>query len=264
MTLPSTVLLLGVAVPAGVLAGAWSVAVARSIGTPDMPLVPLRGERAQAQARARGPERRRCRVARVCWDPALTAGAGIPIVAAMISPRLDAAAAASVLGWLLLAIAVCDERTLHIPHAPSAAGIAGGLALGGAVGGWPGAVGRALGALGVVLFLAALAMLARRVRGREPVGRADYGVVACLGAVCGPWVTLDVLLVGGLLALFTLLSPYHAVRAEPSRCAAPAPLGACLVAAAALVMLGAAALPRLAPASVRSDFVLRHLLPGAP
>ena len=262
MTPPSTVLLLSVAVPAGVLAGAWSAAVARSIGTPGVRPARLRGER--VQARARGPERRRCRVARVCWDPALSAGAGIPVVAAVISPRLDAAVAASLLGWLLLAIAVCDERTLHIPHAPSVAGIAGGLALGGAVGGWPGAAERALGALGVVVFLGALAMVARRVRGREPVGHADYGVVACLGAVCGPWVTLDVLLVGCLLALVTLLSPYHTVRAEPSRCAAPAPLGACLVAAAAIVLLGAAALPRLAPASVRSDFVLRHLIPGAP
>lgn len=240
MTPPSTVFLVGIAVPAGILAGAWSAAVARRIGTPEVP------------------------GARVCWDPALTAGAGIPVAAALISPRVDAAVAASLLGWLLLAIAVCDERTLHIPHVPSAAGIAGGVALGGAVGGWPGAVGRALGALGVVLVLAALAMLARRVRGRDTVGRGDYGVVACLGAVCGPWVTLDLLLVGGLLALVTLLSPHHPMRLGPSRFAAPAPLGACLVAAAVFVLLGAAAVPRLAPESVRSDLVLRHLLPGAP
>jgi hypothetical protein len=262
----ATVLLLGAEVLAGTLIGGWWAAVARRICSPGTRLFPLiLPPRREAWILGTSPGwRRPGSLHRIRWDPAQAAGAGIPLAAALVTTRPDAAIASAVLGWLLLGIAVCDERTLRIPHAPWAAGIAGGLALAATVGGWRGATERAAGVIALLVVLFALAKLARLAFGREPVGSADFGVVACLGAVCGPSAALDLLLAGSLIALAVILVTRGGRPPGEPRRAAQAPFGACLAAAAVIVLLGSAVAPGLAPASVRGDFVLRHLLAQTP
>jgi hypothetical protein len=260
MSTAATALLLAAALPAGALAGAWWAAVARNIPEPNLPLyrashpIGLSMLRAPSSSGCAGwaPLRR--------WDPAQTAGAGIPLAAALVSPGPGAAAAGTLVGWLLLGIAVCDERTLRIPHLPWAAGIVAGLGIAGAAGGWPGVANRMLGVLGVVASMLALAALVRLASGREVMGSGDYGVLACLGAICGAATTLDILLLGALFALAIIRADYRRRRPLRDGSAAPAPFGACLVAATICILLAAALVPSSAPESVRDDFVLRHLL----
>jgi hypothetical protein len=259
MSPAATVLLLAVAVPAGARAGAWWALVARNIPEPDLPLyrashpIGLSMLRAPSSSGCAGwaPLRR--------WDPAQTAGAGIPLAAALVSPGPGAAAAGTLIGWLLLGIAVCDERTLRIPHLPWATGIVAGLGIAGAAGGWAGVADRMLGVLGLVASMLALAALVRLATGREVMGGGDYGVLACLGAICGAAATLVVLL-GALFALASMRAEHRLCRPLRHCSAAPAPFGACLVAATICILLAAAVAPSMAPQSVRDDFVLRHLL----
>ncbi|HEX6037795.1 prepilin peptidase [Longimicrobium sp.] len=243
----ATALLLGAAVPAGALAGAWWAAVARRIPAPHLPLYQPRPHVCAWPAHLRR------------WDPAQTAGAGIPLAAALVTPGPGAAAAGTLVGWLFLGIAVCDERTLRIPHLPWVGGIVAGLGLAGAAGGWAGVADRVFGVLALIATIFALAALARLTTGRDAMGAGDYGVLACVGAVCGAEATLDIVL---LASLFALASITAGQRTRPllRGSAAPAPFGACLVAATLCILLAADVVPCSAPESVRGDFVLRHLL----
>lgn len=247
MSPTATALSLGAAVPVGALAGAWWAAVARRIPAPDVPLY-----RARPSTRRWWTRLRR-------WDPAQTAGAGIPLAAALVSPGPGAAAAGTLVGWLFLGIAVCDERTLRIPHLPWVAGIVAGLGLASAAGGWAGVADRVLGVLALVASIFALAALARLATGRDAIGGGDYGVLACLGAVCGAAATLDIVLLAALFALANMTAG-NRTRSLLQDSAAPAPFGACLVAATLCILLVADVVPCFAPESVRGDFVLRHLL----
>jgi hypothetical protein len=235
-------------------------------------------------------------------DPASLTCASIPIAAALYAPGPGAALAMTGVGWLLLGIAVCDERTLRIPHLLWIGGIGAGLVIAWSVGGWAGVGARALGAavLDGVLLLCAGA--ARLVRKRAAVGAADYGVVAFVAAVCGPGATVDVLLLGGAVALASIVERQAApgrqaavsvasltavlaaallgvagaaagalvlallaTRASrSSRPASAAPLGSCLAAATILLVLAAGAWPRSAGSPLHDDVVLHILQPDSP
>jgi len=231
------------------------------------------------------------------------AGASIPAAAFVFTPSPTATAAGTVVGWLLLGIAIYDERTLQIPHALWMGGIAAGLGLGWWEAGWRGMAGRALAALALAGGLRAAAALAGAVRRSAPVGAADYGVIGFVGALSGCTAGLDVVLVAGLIAL-AYLSPqpptpgarivHGCVTASAAVLAAyggpagagvaavglvllrpvapagrsgpvaAAPFGACLVLAAAVVILGGAT-PLLQDFSaIRTDPVLNHLLSDNP
>jgi hypothetical protein len=151
-----------------------------------------------------------------------------------------------------------------------------------------------VGLLEAALFSAsAVAWLARR---RAPVGSADYGVLAFIGAVFGPAVTADILLLGAVIALGVVASAAApaggrtrtgalgaaavgaclvgglpgavigaaalavpiALGARRGRAPAPAPFGACLAAAAICVSLASGISPEVRPAA-RDDLLLQHL-----
>lgn len=291
-------LLLAVAIPAGACIGAEWAGVARRITDPRQPLL-----RFPRRAARRVPEQGgREREGVGGCDPARLAGAAVPVVACVFAPGLGAAFAMALVGWLLLGIAVCDERTLRIPHALWVAGAATGLVAAGAAAGWGGVAARAGAIAALVGGLHLGAAAARRVRRRVAIGGADYGVLAFVGAVCGPWAAIDILLVAGIVALgvvagqsagsahrraaaalaasaaaavlFLGVSGAAAGAAALVLCAAraaragraprPAPFGACLAAAAIAVVLASAVPPLPAADSVRTDFVLRHLRPDLP
>jgi hypothetical protein len=291
-------LLLAVAIPAGASVGAGWAGVARRIPDPRQPLFRFSG-RAVRPVRGRGGGERE--VDGGC-DPAQVAGAAVPVAACVFAPAPSAALAMALVGWLLLGVAVCDERTLRIPHALWMAGIAAGLVVAWSAAGWEGMAARAaaVAALEGGLLLGAAA--ARRVARRDAIGGADYGVLAFVGAVCGPWVALDVLLVAGIVALGAVASQtpgrghrpaaaalgaiataaalflgvggaaagagalaLSAARsARAGRAPRAAPFGACLAVGAVSVVLASAIPPLPAADSVRNDFVLQHLRPDLP
>lgn len=227
-------------------------------------------------------------------------GGLIPFAAWIFTPTPAAAGAACVVGWLLLGIAIYDERTLQIPHVLWIGGIAAGLALGWCQAGWGGMAGRALTALGLAGGMRAAAALAGAVKRRAPVGAADYGVIGFVGALAGGTVSIDVVLVAGVIALAYLSPQPHAFGPRllhgcvtaagaalaafggpagagvaalglvllrppaPARGAslpdAAAPFGACLVLAAIIVILGGATPTLQGMSALRNDLVLTHLL----
>jgi hypothetical protein len=234
-------------------------------------------------------------------DPATLVGACIPVAAALYAPGPAAALAVTGIGWLLLAIAVCDERTLRIPHVLWIVGIGVGLVVAWSVAGWRGIGARILCAAamdGALLLCAGAAQLLWR---RAVLGPADYGVVAFVSAVCGLGATVDVLLLGGVIALASVVerqaSPGRRAAAATSLAAvlaaallgtggaaagatiltvlavrgsrrgrppSPAPFGSCLAAATILVVLGAGVWPRSASSAFQHDIVLHRLHPDRP
>lgn len=223
----------------------------------------------------------------------------VPLGAWAIAPSRGAFAAAAVAGWLLVGIAIFDERSLQVPHVLSVFGIVVGLALGWSEGGWAGVAARAFAATALAAGVWGAARVAGAVQGRAAIGVGDYGVVAFVGALCGPVVGLDVLLVAGVAAL-AYLSPTPRVRFAPlvrssllaaavglaayggvagpavsalalvllrsalatraPRAPVAAPFGACLALGVVVVIL-ACAIPGLhGRTPLGSDGVLRHLL----
>ena len=282
-------LLLATSVSAGAALGAVWAGVARRIPDPGAPLFRPRSGGCRGEIPAR-------------WDPASLTGAVVPVAAAVFAPGPAAALAAVVVGWLLLGIAVCDERTLHIPHAPWIAGTAAGLLLAWGAGGWAGAAGRAATVLVLDGGLLILAVAARAVTRRAPIGVSDYGVLAFVGAVCGLAATVDVVLTAAVMGLGVIsvrgcgarhrlgvstvaaaaaaasvflgaggaaagagaLGLVAARTARPGRRARPVPFGACLAAGTVCVILASAVPPLRAAAAVRNDLVLRHLISHLP
>jgi prepilin signal peptidase PulO-like enzyme (type II secretory pathway) len=232
-------------------------------------------------------------------EPAALVGAVVPVAAWMFTSSFAAAITCSAIGWLLLAIAICDERTLCIPHVLWIVGAATGFAAAWSSGSSAGLAARVtgVGLLEATLFSAsAVAWLVRR---RAPVGSADYGVLAFLGAVFGPAVTAEILLLGAVIALGVVacatapasgrartaalgaaavgaslagglpgavigaagLAVPIALAARRGRVPGPAPFGACLAAAAICVTLASGISPELRPAA-RTDLLLQHLSTG--
>lgn len=200
-------------------------------------------------------------------------GSLVPVAAWSVTPGPVAMVAAAAAGLILLGIVVCDERTLRVPHALSVTGVALGLGIAAAVCGWPGALRRAGAVALLTLVLAAAAEAGRRVAGRPALGAGDFGVLAFLTSLGGLGAAPDLLLFGALLALAWSAVNAAPLRRKPAYAALgvltivlaglsfpgaavgglalalalrremsdgsfpPAPLGACLCAAAFLLLL---------------------------
>ena len=133
-----------------------------------------------------------------------------------------------VLGWTLLALAWIDWLHMRLPDSLTLPLLLAGLAAT-----WwmqPEAIGEhALGALLGFLSLEGLALLYRRLRGREGIGRGDAKLLAAAGAWLGwqplPWV---VVLAAGIGLLLALLFHLRGRRLERTTAL---PFGPCLAVA---------------------------------
>lgn len=231
--LPSALLLCLLA-PLGVGVGMATAALARRIVLPDAPLFRLAwpGRRAGAYVR----------------DPAVRAAVAVPAGAVAIAGGAGDAFALTGAGWLLVAIAACDERTLRIPHALSGAGVLCGVCVAALDDGWAGGAARACGTAAMLLGMWVSALVARALAGREALGAGDYGVMAFLGAALGLGHALDALLAGAVVALTWWALPVLGMQGE-TRAAhrrTRVPFGACLALGTVLTGL-AGALPAPVP-----------------
>jgi leader peptidase (prepilin peptidase)/N-methyltransferase len=131
------------------------------------------------------------------------AAALIGLVALLAHPG-PAGAAAALLGWWLLLIAALDARHHWLPDALTLPLIPAGLAFA-LLGLGPRLDQRLIGAAAGFLILWGIALVYRRVRGREGLGGGDPKLLAGLGAWLG-WQQLPFVLLGsGLLGLAALL-----------------------------------------------------------
>jgi leader peptidase (prepilin peptidase)/N-methyltransferase len=142
------------------------------------------------------------------------AAAGIGALALALSPDLDGLFGA-ILGWSLLLLALLDARHYWLPDAVTLPLLALGLAAGPAP-----LPDRALAAALAGGGLLAVALLYRRLRGRDGLGLGDVKLAAALGAWLSP------LLLAPLLALASLLGLPLALRR--GRADAAIPFGTCL------------------------------------
>lgn len=144
------------------------------------------------------------------------------------------AAAAVLMGWQLLLLALLDLRHMWLPMrfvgALAASGIAAVLLLG-----WLGEFNARLtvalvgGGLGWGL-LALVAFVYRRSRGQEGMGRGDPPLLGAIGIWLGPLGVVEVLLgasLAGILAAAALMALKREVRGDTAL-----PLGTCMAAAA--------------------------------
>lgn len=221
----------------------------------------------------------------------------VPLAAAAFSEASVPAAAATLIGWLMIGIAVYDQRTLMIPHALWVAGIAAGIGSGWLSGGWHGAASRAIAAFAFAAGLWCASLVANAVAGRGAMGAADVGVIGFVGAVCGIELGADVILAGALAGLAMLVTPRSRpfgpwiamggtlaaagaaafggaagaataalalvlLREPPqgssTESARRVPFGACLVLGMFIVVLVGAA-PQSTSSPITRDIVLRHL-----
>lgn len=153
--------------------------------------------------------RGRCRHCRAPIDPAEPgvelAALLLAALAVLLLEPLPALLAALV-GWVLLAAALVDRRTLLLPDLLTLPLVAVGLAAAG-LGLAPASP---LGSLaGALLGLAGTALLAeayRRLRGREGLGMGDAKLLAGAGAWLGPGSLPLVVLIGATAALAAALA----------------------------------------------------------
>ncbi len=163
--------------------------------------------------------RGRCRHCRAPIDPAEPgvelAALFLATLAVVLLDPLPALLAALV-GWVLLAAALVDRRTLLLPDLLTLPLIAAGLA----AAGLRLAPASPLGSLaGALLGLGGTALLAeayRRLRGREGLGVGDAKLLAAAGAWLGPGSLPLVVLIGAAAALAAaLLTGAHRRPQEP-------------------------------------------------
>jgi len=159
------------ATPLGTAAGAWSASMAVRLRDPDAPAIRARLE----CIRCGGADTLRGTVRRLAGAPcslcggkpptwvlrAQVCGAVVPALALYVAHEPAAAAVVTLLGWLLLAIWVCDEMSLWIPHALWAAGMVVGLAALGYANGASAAASRVIETAGLVAALGVAAAAAR-------------------------------------------------------------------------------------------------------
>jgi len=153
--------------------------------------------------------RGRCRYCRAPIDPAEPGVELAALVPAALSVALLEplpALLASLVGWVLLAAALVDRRTLFLPDLLTLP-----LAAGGLLAAWAGlAPASPLGSLaGALLGFAGTALVGeayRRLRGREGLGLGDAKLLAAAGAWLGPRALPLVLLIGATSALLAALA----------------------------------------------------------
>lgn len=147
--------------------------------------------------------------ARVEWTAALLGAAAIGAF-----PTLQGLALAA-LGWLLLPLFLLDLRHFWLPDALVLALGAGGLSLGGTLGGI-GLAERAITALAGGLSLALIGLGYRLLRRREGLGAGDPKLLAAIGLWLGAVGTVATLLLAALIGLAeALLRRRSASDAQP-------------------------------------------------
>jgi len=183
--------------------------------------------------------RGRCRTCRAPIDPWQFAceagGAIIGAVPWLVAGSILHAAAAMLMGWVLLLLAVLDLRHFWLPHRVIAvlAGMAGLFAgVRSWEAGWNGAVLVPAIAGGMIGFaiLWTVRIVYRRSRGRDGMGAADPLLLGAIGLWIGPLGVIEVLLgasILGIAAALALLLTARKVAADT-----PLPLGTLLAAAA--------------------------------
>lgn len=153
--------------------------------------------------------RGRCRHCRAPIDPA-EPGAELAalLLAALAVALLDPlpALVAALVGWVLLAAALVDRRTLLLPDLLTLPLIAAGLAAAGFGLAPASPLGSLAGALSGLAGTALLAEAYRRLRGREGLGMGDAKLLAAAGAWLGPGALPLVLLIGAAAALAAALA----------------------------------------------------------
>jgi leader peptidase (prepilin peptidase)/N-methyltransferase len=131
------------------------------------------------------------------------ASLAIGLVSAVVYPDHQAIAAA-VLGWALLLLAVLDIEHYWLPDRITYPLIAAGLGAA-AYFGLPAFADSAAGAAIGFLAFAAIAIVYRRLRGREGLGGGDWKLFAAAGAWLGWYNLPEVLLAAALSGLAAAL-----------------------------------------------------------
>lgn len=180
--------------------------------------------------------RGRCRSCAAKIDPRhplIEAGCALlGALACAAQPGL-AGLAGALFGWLLLTLAWLDAENFWLPDALTLPLI--GLGLAAALVGHPPFVDRLTGAAAGWASLAGLALVYRRLRGREGMGGGDPKLFAALGAWLG-WAALPfVATLAGVLGLVTLA--IRRLQGRPVAWDARLPLGTLLAAAGWLIWL---------------------------
>lgn len=180
--------------------------------------------------------RGRCRTCGARIDlrhPVIEATAAI-IGAAALWARPDAAGLlGAALGWALLTLAVLDAEHFWLPDAITLPLLGAGLALG--IGFDPPLLDRLIGAAAGFGILAAIAVVYRRLRGRQGLGGGDPKLLGAVGAWLG-WQALPfVLTLGALLGLVAVA--VAALRGHAVHASTRLPFGAPLAAAAWVIWL---------------------------
>lgn len=185
-----------------------------------------------------GLQRGRCRHCGAAigrFHPAIELAAIGVALWAMTIDNGDWLIADCVLGWVLLALAVCDWRSYSLPDALTLPLILLGLAAT-----WylrPGELtAHALAAALAYMAFRALSWLYRRLRGRDGLGQGDAKLLAAAGAWVGLVALGDVVLVAAAIGL--LLAVILALRAgRPLSGQTVLPFGPCLAFATWVVWL---------------------------
>lgn len=172
---------------------------------------------------------RRCGAAIDPRHPALELAAMIVALAALIAHPLPLAAATALLGWWLLLVAALDVEHHWLPDILTLPLVPLGLAAAW-LGLGPPLLDRLAGAVLGWMVLALIALLYRRLRGREGMGGGDPKLLAGIGAWVGALQLPFILLGAGLLGLAAIA--LMRLRREPVTRTTRLPLGALMVLAA--------------------------------
>ena len=156
------------------------------------------------------------------------ASAGVALIAVLAHP-LPLAIATSLLGWWLLVIAALDLEHHWLPNRLTLPLIPAGLAVAW-LGLGPSLEERAIGAAAGFIVLAAIALLYRRIRGREGMGGGDPILLAGIGAWVGALQLPSILVGAGLLGLVAVA--LMALRGEAVTSTSKLPLGTLMAVAA--------------------------------
>ncbi|MCB2101838.1 MAG: prepilin peptidase, partial [Rhodobacterales bacterium] len=171
--------------------------------------------------------RRRCRACGTAIPPFYPlielAALGVALWAVATAPNAATATAGCLLGWALLALAEIDRRHMLLPDALTLPLLALGLAATGLLA--PDQmINHLIGAAAGFAVLAGLALLYRRLRGRDGLGLGDAKLLAAAGAWVG-WEGLPgVVLIGAATGLAWVLVAGR-LSGRPLDPARPLPFG---------------------------------------
>jgi leader peptidase (prepilin peptidase)/N-methyltransferase len=160
---------------------------------------------------------------------AMEAGAALLGLTAIAAHPFPEAIATALLGWWLFLIAALDLEHQWLPDRLTLPLIPAGLVVA-SLGIGPDLADRVIGAAAGFLVLSALALLYRKLRGREGLGGGDPKLLAALGAWLG-WEQLPFVMLGaGLLGLAAVL--LMRLRGQQVKASDRLPLGTLLALAA--------------------------------